>query len=58
MGDAESGWFWGKIAKGTGIRRAQKVARIMIDEMPEGRVEEYEKSLQKLSKEAFDKRKR
>lgn len=58
VGDAESGWFWGKIAKGTGIRRAQKVARIMIDEMPEGRVEEYEKSLQKLSKEAFDKRKR
>lgn len=58
VGDAESGWFWGKIAKGTGIRRAQKVARIMIDEMPESRVEDYEKSLQKLSKEAFDKRKR
>ena len=58
MADGESGWFWGKIAKGTVIRRAQKVARIMIDEMPEGKVDEYERALQQLSKEAFDKRKR
>lgn len=58
VGDGESGWFWGKIAKGTSVRRPQKVARVLIEEMPEDKVEEYEKALEKLGKEAFDTRKK
>lgn len=52
VGDDESGWFWGKIAKGAGVRRAQKVDRTRIEEMSEDRVEEYEAALEKLGKEA------
>ncbi|KAM0440818.1 hypothetical protein ACHAPT_000119 [Fusarium lateritium] len=52
VGDDESGWFWGKIAKGAGIRRSQKMERTRIEEMGEERVEEYEAALEKLGKEA------
>ncbi|KAF5686574.1 ATP dependent RNA helicase [Fusarium denticulatum] len=52
VADDESGWFWGKIAKGAGVRRAQKVERTRIEEIDEKRVEEYEAALQKLGKEA------
>lgn len=52
VGDDESGWFWGKIAKGAGVRRAQKMERTRIEEMSEERVEEYEAALEKLGKEA------
>ncbi|KAF5565450.1 ATP-dependent RNA helicase dbp6 [Fusarium phyllophilum] len=52
VGDDESGWFWGKIAKGTGVKRAQKVERTRIEEIDEKRVEEYEAALEKLGKEA------
>ncbi|KAF4441295.1 ATP-dependent RNA helicase dbp6 [Fusarium acutatum] len=52
VGDDESGWFWGKIAKGAGVKRAQKVERARIEEIDEKRVEEYEAALEKLGKEA------
>ncbi|KAJ4326044.1 ATP-dependent RNA helicase dbp6 [Fusarium piperis] len=52
VGDDESGWFWGKIAKGAGVRRAQKMERTRIEEMGEEKVEEYEAALEKLAKEA------
>ncbi|KAF5643907.1 ATP-dependent RNA helicase dbp6 [Fusarium tjaetaba] len=52
VGDDESGWFWGKIAKGTGVKRAQKVERTRIEEIDEKRVEGYEVALEKLGKEA------
>ncbi|RSL71684.1 hypothetical protein CEP53_001446 [Fusarium sp. AF-6] len=52
VGDDESGWFWGKIAKGAGVRRAQKMERMRIEEMGEEKVEEYEAALEKLGKEA------
>ncbi|KAM5377367.1 hypothetical protein ACJZ2D_005048 [Fusarium nematophilum] len=52
VADDESGWFWGKIAKGAGVRRAQKVERTRIEEMGEERVQEYEAALEKLGKEA------
>ncbi|KAF5984665.1 ATP-dependent RNA helicase dbp6 [Fusarium coicis] len=52
VGDDESGWFWGKIAKGAGVKRAQKVGRTRIEEIDEKRVEEYEAALEKLGKEA------
>ncbi|RKL00795.1 hypothetical protein BFJ71_g5454 [Fusarium oxysporum] len=52
VGDDESGWFWGKIAKGAGVKRAQKVERTRIEEIDEKRVEEYEAALEKLGKEA------
>jgi ATP-dependent RNA helicase DDX51/DBP6 len=58
VGDDESGWFWGKIAKGGGIRRAQKVGRVRIEEMGEERVANYEAALEKLGQEAMDARKR
>ncbi|KAJ3477645.1 hypothetical protein NLG97_g8786 [Lecanicillium saksenae] len=58
VADGESGWFWGKIAKGSGIRRAQKVERARLEEMPDDRVQEYEKALEKLGKEAHDQRRR
>ncbi|KAI6781803.1 DEAD-like helicase [Emericellopsis cladophorae] len=58
VGDDESGWFWGKIAKGAGIRRAQKVGRVRIEEMGEERVANYEAALEKLGQEAMDARKR
>ncbi|UNI20293.1 RNA helicase [Purpureocillium takamizusanense] len=58
VGDEESGWFWGKIAKGQGVRRAQKVERTKIDEMSEERVQDYEKALAKLGKEALEVRRR
>lgn len=58
VGDGESGWFWGKIGKGTGVKRAQKVDRVMIEEMNEDRIEEYESALEKLGKEALESRKR
>lgn len=58
VGDSESGWFWGKIAKGSGIRRAQKVERTRIEEMGEERMKEYEYALQRLGKEAADLRRR
>lgn len=57
--DDESGWFWGKIAKNQGIRRAQKVERPRIDEMSEEKTKGYEDALAKLGKEALElKRKR
>ncbi|KAF5682216.1 ATP-dependent RNA helicase dbp6 [Fusarium circinatum] len=52
VGDEESGWFWGKIAKGTGVKRAQKVERTRIEEIDEKRVEGYEAALEKLGEEA------
>ncbi|RSL62375.1 hypothetical protein CEP54_005795 [Fusarium duplospermum] len=52
VGDDESGWFWGKIAKGAGVRRAQKMERTRIEEMGEEKVEEYGAALEKLGKEA------
>ncbi|QPG97921.1 hypothetical protein C2857_007035 [Epichloe festucae Fl1] len=52
--DDESGWFWGKIAKNQGIRRAQKVERPRIDEMSEEKMKGYEDALAKLGKEALD----
>ncbi|KAF5532831.1 ATP-dependent RNA helicase dbp6 [Fusarium napiforme] len=52
VGDDESGWFWGKIAKGAGVKRAQKVERTRIEEIDEKRVEGYEAALEKLGKEA------
>ncbi|KAH7321004.1 P-loop containing nucleoside triphosphate hydrolase protein [Stachybotrys elegans] len=58
VADDESGWFWGKIAKGSGVRRAQKVERTRIEEMAEDRVELYEAALEKLGREAHDMRRR
>lgn len=58
VGDGESGWFWGKIGKGAGVKRAQKVGRVIIEEMNEDRIEEYESALEKLGKEALESRKR
>jgi ATP-dependent RNA helicase DDX51/DBP6 len=52
--DDESGWFWGKIAKNQGIRRAQRVERPRIDEMSEEKMKGYEDALAKLGKEALD----
>lgn len=57
VADEESGWFWGKIAKARGIERAQKVERLRIEEMGEDRVGEYEEALEKLGKEAVERRK-
>lgn len=56
--DRESGWFWGKIAKGSGVRRAKPVARVRIEEMEESKVDLYEQSLEKLGKEAVEKRRK
>ncbi|KAK7229013.1 hypothetical protein V2G26_001183 [Clonostachys chloroleuca] len=58
VGDEESGWFWGKIAKGASVRRPKKVERIRIDEMGEERVHTYEAALQKLGQEALDTRRK
>ena len=58
VGDDESGWFWGKIAKNKGVRRAQKLERVMIDEMAEERIQEYEGALAKLGKEALELRRK
>jgi ATP-dependent RNA helicase DDX51/DBP6 len=57
VGDDESGWFWGKIAKGDSIRRTQKVARVRIEEMSEQRVKSYEEALEELGREALETRK-
>ncbi|VUC35183.1 unnamed protein product [Clonostachys rosea] len=54
VGDEESGWFWGKIAKGASVRRPKKVERIRIDEIDEERVHTYESALRKLGQEALD----
>ncbi|KAH8177867.1 DEAD/DEAH box helicase domain-containing protein [Sarocladium implicatum] len=56
VADEESGWFWGKIAKAKGIERAQKVERVRIEEMGEESVKEYEDALEKLGREAVEKR--
>ncbi|KAK2593353.1 ATP-dependent RNA helicase dbp6 [Conoideocrella luteorostrata] len=58
VGDDESGWFWGKIAKSQGVKRAQKVERTRIDEMSEERIQEYEDALAKLGKEALELRRK
>ncbi|KYK61191.1 DEAD box ATP-dependent RNA helicase [Drechmeria coniospora] len=58
VGDQESGWFWGKIAKGQGMRRMQKVERTRIEEMGEEQVKEYEDALTRLGKEALELRRR
>lgn len=58
VGDAESGWFWGIIGKGKGIKRAQKVGRVMIEEMGDDKVKMYEAALEKLGQEAQDTRRR
>ncbi|KAF4511037.1 hypothetical protein G6O67_002874 [Ophiocordyceps sinensis] len=54
VGDDESGWFWGKIAKGQGVRRQQKVERTRIEEMGEERMKQYEEALGDLGKEALE----
>lgn len=54
IGDDESGWFWGKIAKNPGIKRAEKVQRTRIEEMDEERIKEYEGALAILGKEALE----
>ncbi|KAG5929327.1 hypothetical protein E4U42_006238 [Claviceps africana] len=58
VGDDESGWFWGRIAKNPGVKRADKVQRTRIDEMSEQRIEEYEDALARLGKEALDLRRK
>lgn len=58
VGDDESGWFWGRIAKGQAVRRAQAVERTRIDEMGEERVKLYEESLASLAREALEMRRR
>ncbi|KAG6315437.1 hypothetical protein E4U22_007830 [Claviceps purpurea] len=58
IGDDESGWFWGKIAKNPGIKRAEKVQRTRIEEMDEERVKEYEGALAMLGKEALEMRRK
>lgn len=58
VADGESGWFWGKIAKGSSIRRAQPVARARLEEMSEEKVAAYEAALAKLGKEAHERRRR
>ncbi|KAL6881772.1 P-loop containing nucleoside triphosphate hydrolase protein [Trichoderma longibrachiatum] len=58
VGDGESGWFWGKIGKSAAVKRAQKVGRVIIEEMSEERIEEYEAALEKLGKEALESRKK
>lgn len=58
VGDEESGWFWGKIAKASGIKRTQKFERIRIDEMDEDKTAQYEEALAKLGKEANERRKK
>ncbi|TWU74084.1 ATP-dependent RNA helicase dbp6 [Metarhizium rileyi] len=54
IGDEESGWFWGKIAKNPTIRRAQKVERTRVEEMAEERIQEYQAALGTLGKEALE----
>ncbi|KAK2002481.1 P-loop containing nucleoside triphosphate hydrolase protein [Colletotrichum falcatum] len=60
--DAESGWFWGRIAKpSSGIRRAARVERLRIGDPDAGgfgddRVREYEDALEKLGREAGEAR--
>ncbi|PHH84339.1 hypothetical protein CDD83_2101 [Cordyceps sp. RAO-2017] len=54
VADDESGWFWGKIAKGRGVRRAQRVERTRIDEMGEEQTKQYEEALAKLGREALE----
>ncbi|KOS22575.1 ATP-dependent RNA helicase dbp6 [Escovopsis weberi] len=54
VGDAESGWFWGKIAKGAGVKRARKVDRARVEEMGEDKVAEYEDALARLGKEVLE----
>ncbi|KAK2020579.1 P-loop containing nucleoside triphosphate hydrolase protein [Colletotrichum zoysiae] len=60
--DAESGWFWGKIAKpSSGIRRAARVERLRIGDPDAGgfgdeRVRQYEDALETLGKEAGEAR--
>ena len=58
VGDSESGWFWGKIGKSSGMRRAQKVERVMIEERNEEEVHNYEQALRKLGEEASNTRSR
>ncbi|KAL7812512.1 P-loop containing nucleoside triphosphate hydrolase protein [Trichoderma gracile] len=58
VGDGESGWFWGKIGKSAAVKRSQKVGRVIIEEMSEERIEEYEAALEKLGKEALESRKK
>lgn len=51
----EGGWFWGGVAKGEKISRARGVERVVLGEdgeIEEGRVEEYERALGELAKEA------
>jgi ATP-dependent RNA helicase DDX51/DBP6 len=54
IGDEESGWFWGKIAKSQAVRRAQKVERTRVEEMSEDTVQQYESALATLGKEALE----
>lgn len=51
----EGGWFWGGVAKGEKISRKGPVERVVLGEegeIEEGRVEEYERALGVLAKEA------
>jgi ATP-dependent RNA helicase DDX51/DBP6 len=58
--DSESGWFWGKIAKGSGLSRHSKVDRVRIGdedgEFGELAVKEYEEALERLGQEAKEMR--
>jgi ATP-dependent RNA helicase DDX51/DBP6 len=56
--DGESGWFWGKIAKSSSVRRAQKVGRVVFDRMEDDKVQEYEAALDRLGQEALAPRKK
>lgn len=51
----EGGWFWGEVVKGARIHRKAKVERVVLGdegEISEERVEEYERALGELAKDA------
>ncbi|KAF4585682.1 ATP-dependent RNA helicase dbp6 [Ophiocordyceps camponoti-floridani] len=52
--DPDSGWFWGRIAKGKGIRRASMVQRILIEGMGEDEIRRYDEALAELGREAVE----
>jgi ATP-dependent RNA helicase DDX51/DBP6 len=61
--DSESGWFWGKIAKGLAIGRSAEVGRVRIgaaegDPFDQKMVQEYTIALRELGDEAGEARRR
>ncbi|KAL2109945.1 hypothetical protein VUR80DRAFT_1811 [Thermomyces stellatus] len=55
----EGGWFWGEVVKGARIHRENKVERVVLGnegEISEEKVEEYERALGELAKEASGRR--